>query len=620
MNSLLDILPPLPALFGQLIVGLINGSFYALLSLGLALIFGLLNVVNFAHGAQYMLGALTAWVLLKYLGISYWAALVIAPLVVGLIGFVIERLFLRHLYRLDHLYGMLMTFGITLIAEGVVRNIFGASGEGYALPQGLTGAWNFGFMLLPHYRGWVIAVSIVVCLLTWLAIEKTYIGSYVRAATENAPLTRAFGINVPRILMLTYSFGVALAGFAGVMAAPLYQVNAGMGSELIIVVFAVVVIGGMGSIIGAVISGFGLGIIEGLTKVFYPEASTTAVFLVMAIILLIRPSGLFGVVVSHRPDPSETASPGAIPFLDTRRTYLILLAVLIVAPSVIYPPFLLKVLCFTLLACSFNLLLGYCGMLSFGHAAFYGAGTYAAAVCAKFAGLDPLSSVLVGALAAMVLGAAFGFLSIRRQGIYFSMITLALAQMFYFFIVQAEFSGNDEGIQAVPRGSFLGINLTDHLNMYYFALAIAVASFIAINTVIASPFGLALKSIRDNESRALSLGYPVERYKWIAFVISAFFAGIAGALDALSFQLASLTNVHWTMSGHAVLMGIIGGVGTLLGPLVGAVVVAALENYLASLGTWVLVVQGVIFVACVLAFRRGIVGELGAWLARRQVR
>ena len=194
MNSLLDILPPLPALFGQLIVGLINGSFYALLSLGLALIFGLLNVVNFAHGAQYMLGALTAWLLLKYLGISYWAALVIAPLVVGVIGFVIERLFLRHLYRLDHLYGMLMTFGITLIAEGVVRNIFGASGEGYALPQGLTGAWNFGFMLLPHYRGWVIAVSIVVCVLTWLAIEKTSIGSYVRAATENAPLTRAFGI------------------------------------------------------------------------------------------------------------------------------------------------------------------------------------------------------------------------------------------------------------------------------------------------------------------------------------------------------------------------------------------------------------------------------------------
>jgi len=620
MNSLLEVLPPLPALFGQLIVGLINGSFYALLSLGLALIFGLLNVVNFAHGAQYMLGALSAWLLLKYLGISYWWALIIAPVVVGATGFIVERLFLRHLYRLDHLYGMLMTFGLTLIAEGIVRNIFGASGEGYALPAGLTGAWNFGFMLLPHYRGWVIAVSVVVCLLTWIAIEKTAIGSYVRAATENAPLTRAFGINVPRILMLTYSFGVALAGFAGVMAAPLYQVNAGMGSELIIVVFAVVVIGGMGSIIGAVISGFGLGIIEGLTKVFYPEASTTAVFLVMAIVLLIRPSGLFGVVQTHRPDPQESAIPGRIPILDTTRAQLILLGILVIAPVFIYPPFLLKVLCFALLACSFNLLLGYGGMLSFGHAAFYGAGTYAAAVCAKFAGLDPLSSVMAGAVAAALLGGAFGFLSIRRQGIYFSMITLALAQMFYFFIVQAEFSGNDEGIQAVPRGSFLGLNLADHLNMYYFALGLGVLCFIAINTVIASPFGLALKSIRDNESRALSLGYPVDRYKWIAFIMSAFFAGIAGALDALSFQLASLTNVHWTMSGHAVLMGIIGGVGTLLGPFVGALVVAALENYLASLGSWVLVVQGVIFVACVLAFRRGIVGEIGAWLARRQLR
>ena len=227
---------------------------------------------------------------------------------------------------------------------------------------------------------------------------------------------------------------------------------------------------------------------------------------------------------------------------------------------------------------------------------------------------------MVGAIAAALLGGVFGFLSIRRQGIYFSMITLALAQMFYFFIVQAEFSGTDEGIQAVPRGSFMGLNLADHLNMYYFALVISGLSFLAINRVIASPFGLALKSIRDNESRALSLGYPVDRYKWVAFVMSAFFAGIAGALDALSFQLASLTNVHWTMSGHAVLMGIIGGVGTLLGPVVGALVVAALENYLASLGTWVLVVQGVIFVACVLAFRRGIVGELGAWLARRQLR
>ena len=265
MTELLSLLPPLPALFGQLIVGLINGSFYALLSLGLALIFGLLNVVNFAHGAQYMLGALAAYLLLTHFNISYWYALAIAPLVVGVTGFVIERLFLRHLYKLDHLYGMLLTFGITLVIEGVVRNIYGASGNSYRSPAALSGAWNVGFMMLPHYRAWVIAVSLVICISTWLLIEKTKIGSYVRAATENSSLTRAFGINVPLILMLTYSFGVGLAGFAGVMAAPLYQVNANMGSELIIVVFAVVVIGGMGSILGAILSGFALGLLEGLT-------------------------------------------------------------------------------------------------------------------------------------------------------------------------------------------------------------------------------------------------------------------------------------------------------------------------------------------------------------------
>jgi len=285
---------PTQALFGQLLIGLINGSFYALLSLGLAVIFGLLNIINFTHGAQYMLGAFVAYLLLNKLGIGYWWSLLLAPVIVGATGVVIERLMLSKLYKLDHLYGLLLTFGLALIIQGVFRNEYGSAGQPYAMPEQLSGGRNLGFMFLPNYRAWVIVASLVVCLGTWYVIEKTKLGSYLRAATENPQLVQAFGINVPRMITLTYGFGVGLAGLAGVMAAPIYQVSPQMGADLIIVVFAVVVIGGMGSIMGAIITGFGLGIIEGLTKVFYPEASNTVIFIIMAIVLLIRPAGLFG--------------------------------------------------------------------------------------------------------------------------------------------------------------------------------------------------------------------------------------------------------------------------------------------------------------------------------------
>ena len=282
------------ALFGQLLIGLINGSFYALLSLGLAVIFGMLNIINFTHGAQYMLGAFTAFFLLQYAGIGYWWALAIAPLVVGASGIVVERLLLQWLYKLDHLYGLLLTFGLALMIEGTFRNFFGSSRLPYAVPPELQGGQNLGFMFLPNYRAWVVVFSIAVCLSTWFVIERTRLGAYLRAATENPTLVRAFGINVPRMITLTYGFGVALAALAGVMAAPIYNVSPQMGANLIIVVFAVVVIGGMGSIMGAILTGFGLGVIEGLTKVFFPEASNTVIFIVMAIVLLIRPAGLFG--------------------------------------------------------------------------------------------------------------------------------------------------------------------------------------------------------------------------------------------------------------------------------------------------------------------------------------
>ena len=301
---------PAPLLFGQLLLGLINGAFYALLSLGLAVIFGMLNIVNFAHGALFMMGAFVAWMILTpntwlamidpslqvpaWLSIGYWPALIVAPIIVGLFGLLIERTIIRRLYGLDNIYGLLLTFGMALIIEGLFRNAFGSSGQPYAIPPVLSGAVNLGFMFMPIYRGWVVVAALVVCLGTWLLIEKTPLGARLRAATENAPLVQAFGVNVPRLVSLTFAGGVALAAFAGVLAAPIYSVNPGMGSSFIITVFAVVVIGGMGSILGSIVTGFGLGVVEGLTKVFYPQASATVIFVVMVIVLLARPTGLFG--------------------------------------------------------------------------------------------------------------------------------------------------------------------------------------------------------------------------------------------------------------------------------------------------------------------------------------
>jgi branched-chain amino acid transport system permease protein len=285
---------PTQALFGQLLIGLINGAFYAMLSLGLSVIFGLLNIINFAHGAQYMMGAFVAYFLLTWAGLGYWWALAITPVVVGLLGMALERTMLKRLYHLDHLYGLLLTFGFALVIQGLFRHEFGSSGLPYAMPGELSGGQNLGFMFLPNYRAWVIVFSLAVCLGTWYVIERTKLGSYLRAATENPTLVQAFGINVPRMITLTYGFGVGLAALAGVMAAPIYQVNPLMGADLIIVVFAVVVIGGMGSIMGSIVTGFALGVIEGLTKFFYPEASNTVIFVIMALVLLVKPSGLFG--------------------------------------------------------------------------------------------------------------------------------------------------------------------------------------------------------------------------------------------------------------------------------------------------------------------------------------
>ena len=391
-------------------------------------------------------------------------ALLIVPLALGVFGVLIERLFLQHVRKLDHLYGLILTFGLALIIEGLFRNYYGSSGQPYEVPEALRGGHNLGFMFLPNYRAWVIAFSLTICFLTWFAIERTRLGSYLRAATENPALVRAFGINVPRMVTLTYGFGVALAALAGVMAAPIYNVSPQMGSDLIIVVFAVVVIGGMGSIMGAIVTGFVLGIVEGLTKVFFPEASNTVIFVIMVIVLLVRPAAV-------RTDRMMERVVDPLVLLRRRETnasfvagFVILVALFAVLPFVAYPVFLMQVLCFALFACAFNLLIGYVGLVSFGHALYFGFAGYLSAYVAKYGTISfpfwfgkliwlsiplpaqsPALAVLVGTVTAAVLGIIAGGIAIRRQGIYFAMITLALAQMMYFFALRAPFTGGEDG-------------------------------------------------------------------------------------------------------------------------------------------------------------------------------
>ncbi|MEO3388795.1 branched-chain amino acid ABC transporter permease [Mesorhizobium sp. CAU 1741] len=628
MMTLIGISPQL--LFGQLLIGLINGVFYAMMSLGVAIIFGMLRIGNFVHGAQYMLGAFGAWYLLNLpelfpgLGLpslNYWWALVLVPFAVGLIGAVMERLFIRKVYELEHAYGLLLTVGLAMLIEGLFNVRYGAAGQQYDIPASLTGGVNLGFMFMPYYRVWVIGAGILVCLATWYSIERTRLGAYLRAATENPDLVRAFGINVPRMLMLTYAFGVGLAGLAGVMAAPIYQVSPQMGQTIIITIFAVVVIGGMGSIAGAIFTGLMLGMVEGLTKVFWPQASTTVIFVIMVLVLVFRPAGLFGkeTVAAHAADMS-TARPHSI--LENGRLWMLVIAVGgTILPFFIYPVFGMKILCLALFACAYNLIFGYVGLLAFGHAAFYGSSAYVAAFTAASWGFPPELAILSGVAMATLLGMIFGWLAIRRQGLYFAMITLALAQLVYFYAIQSSWTHGEDGIQSVPRGYLFGfINLNEPLNMYFFVLAIFLFGFGAIYRIVRSPFGQVLKSIRENEPRAISLGYSTDRFKLIAFTLSAMLAGLAGGTKAIVFQIASLADLYFMTSADALLMTLIGGVGTLLGPIVGAIIVVTIQTELATLGSWVVVVQGAAFVLCVLFLRKGVVGTLEDWLAARAER
>jgi branched-chain amino acid transport system permease protein len=610
----------LDALFGQLTVGLINGSFYALLSLGLAVIFGMLNIVNFAHGAQYMLGAYVSWVLLTYAGLGYWWSLLLAPILTGLFGVLLERALIRRLYDKDHLYGLLLTFGLALVIQGLARIHFGSAGLRYNIPEELTGIFDFGFMVLPIYRGWVIVFSLAACLAAWAAIEKTKLGSYLRAATENPVLVGAFGINVPLLITITYGAGVALAALAGVLAAPIFSVSPNMGIDILNVVFAVVVIGGMGSIGGAVVTGLALGVIEGLTKYAYPPAANVIIFIVMIFVLIARPEGLFGKMGGSKANSLLARPDGErwwreLPAMAKKVSWTLLILAAVAAPFFVYPVFAMKILCFALFACAFNLLLGYGGLLSFGHAAYFGSAAYIAGYALKQWGLSPELAVLLAVFCSSLLGLVFGAIAIKRQGVYFAMITLALGQLVFFACVQLKATGGEDGLQGVPRNKLFGlISLENNFVLYYILLAVVAAAIMFIYRVVHSPFGQVIKAIRENEDRAVSLGYRVNHFKVVLFTLAAALAGLAGALKSSVFQVVSLVDVGSGTSAEVVMMTLVGGIGTMFGPAVGAIIVTTMEYYLAPFGAWVTVIQGVIFVICVMSFREGIVGVVGSLL------
>jgi branched-chain amino acid transport system permease protein len=606
---------------GYMTIGLVNGSFYALLSLGLALIFGLLNVLNMTHGALYMMGAFAAWAATRYLGAGYLTGLLLAPLTVGAFGILIERTVLRRTYSVDPLYGFMLTFGLATVIQGLFQVRFGSTGLPYSAPDWLSGGIDLGFLFLPTYRLWVVAVAIIVCAIVWTVITRTRAGSILRASSENAAAAGALGVQVPLVLTLTFGLGAALAGLAGALAAPVYQVSPLMGSDILLVVFAIIVIGGMGSIGGTILASFALALIESFTQALVPQAGNLVIFILMCLILLLRPQGLFGIAAVRQHEFHGARLPGSVgtasetPRAGTGQWAPVagfaILAALIALPALVYPIYLMQIFCFAILAASFNFLLGFAGIISFGHAALFGTAAYLTAHGAKVWALPPELAILLGTVSAALLGLVMGALAIRRRGIYQAMITLAVAQMAYFVYVQASFTHSEDGIHSVPRGLLFGwLDLRRDLNVYVVVAVALLAVFLGLRRVLASEFGTILVAIRDNERRALSLGYNVSRFKLAAFVLSASIAGLAGALSAIVFQLATLSGVHWHLSGQTVLMALIGGIGTFSGPLFGAAIVITMQHFLSPLGAWVLIAQGAVFVICVLAFRDGLAAHL----------
>lgn len=596
----------------QIFNGLVNGGFIALMSLGLSVIFGMMRVVNFTHGALYMLGAFVAFVAGSFLGISLWISMMLAALLVGALGIALERLLLSRLYKLDPAYNLLLTFGLTLIIEDVVRQFTGVTGAQFLVPQALQGAVNLGFMFYPKYRLFVVAVSVACCAAVWFVLEKTRCGSLVRAATERPDLLKCFGGNVPLLISGTFFCAAALAGLAGSLAAPIRNISPFMGQEMISLTFAVVVAGGMGSIAGSVWMGFITGVLSALAAIWYPPAGTAIIYVVMLLVLVVRPGGIFrGIDISHFPLHYTPMTERARRVFGSRHLGCAMLGVALVLPWVIYPVLAVDILLWGLCAVGFDLLFAFAGLLSFGQAAYWGTAAYLTGVLISKFGVVSWAGFLAGVVGSTAVAALFSLIIARKKGIYFSMITFAFAQVVYFVVNQlAPYTGGEDGLHDVLRGRLLGIDLQDDRVFYYLALAVVSAMVLFVFRVLKSPFGVSLTGARENERRMLSVGYSVYLIRVIAYALSAFVISVAGALYVLNHQFVSLEAVYWRASGEPVMMTLLGGAGTIYGPMLGAAVVLVIRNTLSTITDSGSLILGCLFVVIVMVFRRGILGEL----------
>lgn len=606
----------------QIFNGLVNGGFIALMSLGLSIIFGMMRVVNFTHGALYMLGAFVAFVAGSQFGISLWVSMMLAALLIGGLGIVLERLLLSRLYKLDPAYNLLLTFGLTLIIEDVVRQFTSVTGAQFLVPKALQGAVNLGFMVYPKYRLFVVAVSALCCLAAWFVLERTRFGSLVRAATERPDLLKCFGGNVPLLISGTFFCAAALAGLAGALAAPIRSISPFMGQEMISLTFAVVVAGGMGSIAGSVWMGFIAGVLSSIAAIWYPPAGTAIIYVVMLAVLAVRPGGIFrGIDISHFPLHYTPMTERARRVFGSRHLGCGMLAVAAALPWIIYPVLAVDILLWGLCAVGFDLLFAFAGLLSFGQAAYWGAAAYVTGVLISKFGVVGWAGFLVGVVASTMVAALFSLIIARKKGIYFSMITFAFAQIVYFAVNQlAPWTGGEDGLHDVVRGRLLGIELQDDRVFYYLALAIVAAMLLFVFRVLKSPFGVSLTGARENERRMQSVGYDVYRIRVLAYTLSGFIISVAGALYVLNHQFVSLEAVYWRASGEPVMMTLLGGAGTIYGPMIGAAVVLIIRNMLSTVTDSGSLILGCLFVVIVLVFRRGVLGELVHHIVHREGR
>jgi branched-chain amino acid transport system permease protein len=600
----------------QVFNGLVNGAFIALMSLGLSIIFGMMRVVNFAHGAMYMLGAFAAFVAGAYFGLSLWFALILAMLAVGGLGWVFERLLLRRLYGLDPAYNLLLTFGLTLIIEDSVRSVFGTAGAPFLIPAALKGAVNLGFTVYPKYRLFVVILSLALCLGAWVLMERTRLGALVRAATERPGLLRCFGGNVPLLISGTFFAASGLAGVAGALAAPIRNISPFMGQEMIALTFAVVVTGGMGSIAGSVIMGFVVGVVSSLTAIWYPAGSTAIIYLLMLVVLAVRPGGIFrGIDISHFPLHYTPMTDRARALFRSPLAALAALAIGLVLPLVVYPVLASDILLWGLFALGFDLLFAFAGLLSFGQAAYWGGSAYLAGVMVSKFGLPGWAGFLIGVAGTSAIGGALGFVIARKKGIYFSMITFAFAELVYFVVNElAAYTGGEDGLHDVVRGSLFGLSLASDTTFYYVSLVVVVLMVAFVLGVLKSPFGLSLTGARENQRRLQSVGYNVYLIHVQVYALSAFIVSVAGALYVFNHQFISLEAVHWRASGEPIMMTLLGGAGTIWGPWVGSALVLLIRNSLSTVTDNGSLILGCLFVAVVMLFRRGVLGESAHWL------